>query len=157
MEEHKGCGGHDHDHDHDHGHHHHEENINIRAAVVHVIGDMLQSIGVIIASILIYFYPEAQIADPICTYLFSILVIITTIPVFKACLQVLMEQVPTGINAKSLKEKVEKIDYVETVDDFHVWALAGGKNFMTCHIKLVEGQQCQTKEVYSKVQKILES
>jgi len=82
---------HDHDHDHDH-HHHHEENINIRAAVVHVIGDMLQSIGVIIASVLIYFYPEAKIADPICTYIFSILVIITTVPVFKSCMQVLMEQ-----------------------------------------------------------------
>lgn len=84
---------HDHDHDHDHDHHHyHEENINIRAAVVHVIGDMLQSIGVIIASVLIYFYPEAKIADPICTYIFSILVIITTVPVFKSCMQVLMEQ-----------------------------------------------------------------
>jgi len=41
---------------HDH-HHHHEENINIRAAVVHVIGDMLQSIGVIIASVVIWIYP----------------------------------------------------------------------------------------------------
>tara|TARA_B110000285_G_scaffold227998_1_gene290249 strand:- start:435 stop:863 length:429 start_codon:yes stop_codon:yes gene_type:complete len=49
-------GGHDHgdDHGHDHGHSH--ENLNINAAVVHVIGDMLQSIGVIIASLLIYIF-----------------------------------------------------------------------------------------------------
>jgi zinc transporter 2 len=44
-------------HHHHHKHHAEEENINIRAAVVHVIGDMLQSIGVIIASVLIYFWP----------------------------------------------------------------------------------------------------
>ena len=83
-----------------HHHHHHaeeEENINIRAAVVHVIGDMLQSIGVIIASVLIYIWPETKSADPICTYLFSILVIFTTIPVFKDCIRILMESKPKGI------------------------------------------------------------
>lgn len=82
-----------------HVHHHHaeEENINIRAAVVHVIGDMLQSIGVIIASVLIYVWPNMKPADPICTYLFSILVIITTIPVFKDCMRILMESKPKTI------------------------------------------------------------
>ena len=66
-------------------------NINIRAAVVHVIGDMLQSIGVIIAAILITIDSDFKIADPICTYLFSILVIFTTIPVFRDCMRILME------------------------------------------------------------------
>ena len=47
-----GCSGH-----HGHSHGHEETNINIRAAVVHVIGDMLQSIGVIIAALAIYLYP----------------------------------------------------------------------------------------------------
>merc|ERR1712195_207253 len=61
-------------HDHGAGGHSHE-NLNISAAVVHVIGDMLQSVGVILASILIYIFgPSWSIADPICTYLFSIIV-----------------------------------------------------------------------------------
>jgi cation diffusion facilitator family transporter len=95
---------------HDHGHHHHEEtNINIRAAVVHVIGDMLQSIGVIIAALLIYLWPEARLADPICTYLFSILVIITTVPVFKDCMRIMMESQPKEVNNRELKEKLMTI------------------------------------------------
>lgn len=52
-------GGHDHDHaghDHGHDHGHSHENLNISAAVIHVIGDMLQSVGVIIASALIYVF-----------------------------------------------------------------------------------------------------
>ena len=108
--------GHDHGHSHgggcSHGHSHEETNINIRAAVVHVIGDMLQSIGVIIAALLIFFYPEAKIADPICTYLFSILVIITTIPVFKDCMRIIMECQPKEINNRELKEKLMKINQV---------------------------------------------
>ena len=83
-----------------------EENINIRAAVVHVVGDMLQSIGVIIASIIIKYDPSASIADPICTYLFSILVIVTTIPVFKDCLRVLMESSPQEVNVLEMKSKI---------------------------------------------------
>ena len=106
---------HDHDHDHDiehshkhsHKHSHHEEeaeNINIRAAVVHVIGDLLQSIGVIIAALLIYYDEDYQIADPICTYVFSILVMFTTVPVFKSCMNVLMEQEPIGFDSETIKE-----------------------------------------------------
>ena len=44
--------------------------INIRAAFVHVLGDLMQSVGVFIASLLIYFKPEWKIADPICTFCF---------------------------------------------------------------------------------------
>lgn len=107
-------GNHSHSHSHGtggcSGHHHHEEtNINIRAAVVHVIGDMLQSIGVIIAATLIYLYPETKLADPICTYLFSIIVIFTTIPVFKDCMNILMEGQPKEVNNVDLKNKIKQI------------------------------------------------
>lgn len=59
-----------------------KENINIRAAIVHLIGDLLQSVGVIIAAIVVITKPEWKIIDPICTYLFSLLTLATTIPVF---------------------------------------------------------------------------
>ena len=68
-----------------------EENINIRAAIIHIMGDMLQSIGVICASFIIYIWPEAKIADPICTYLFTILVLCSTVPVSIDCVKILME------------------------------------------------------------------
>lgn len=57
--------------------------MNVRAAFVHILGDLLQSIGVIIAAIIIYIYPEHTIVDPICTFIFSILVMFTTVPIVK--------------------------------------------------------------------------
>lgn len=91
------------------GHPRQETNINIRAAVVHVIGDMLQSIGVIIAAILIDIWPEAKVADPICTYLFSILVMMTTIPVFRDCMRILMEVQPNAIDSDHLRQDVLEV------------------------------------------------
>lgn len=61
--------------------------------MIHVIGDTVQSIGVIIAALVIYFDPDLKLADPICTFIFAILVIFTTVPVVKDCVRVLMEGV----------------------------------------------------------------
>jgi Co/Zn/Cd efflux system component len=63
---------------------------------------MLMSIGVIIASVIIYINPDYKIADPICTYLFSIIVCFTTIPVFKDCIRVMMEGTPENIDVETL-------------------------------------------------------
>ena len=71
-----------------------EENLNVRAAIIHMVGDMIQSAGVIIAAVIIYVKPDWEIADPICTFLFSILVMITTIPIFIDCMRFLMESSP---------------------------------------------------------------
>ena len=68
------------------------------SAYLHVLGDMLMSVGVIIAAAIIYLKPEYKIADPICTYLFSVIVCFTTVPVFKECIFVLLEGTPESID-----------------------------------------------------------
>lgn len=80
-----GCTLHQHGHSHGSGS---DVNINVRAAYIHVIGDFLQSFGVFIASLVIYFVPGWQLADPICTFLFSILVLLTTFTIMKDALLV---------------------------------------------------------------------
>jgi zinc transporter 2 len=100
---------HDHEHDHDEEGHAHikkdkkkvkeHKNINVESAYLHVLGDMLMSVGVIIAATMIYFNPHLAMADPICTYLFSVMICVTTIPVFKNCINVIMEATPKEINS----------------------------------------------------------
>lgn len=77
-------------------------NINVTSAYLHVLGDLLMSVGVIIASVIIYFKPEWRIADPLCTFLFSIIVVFTTIPVIKECTFVLLEGSPDSIDVEDL-------------------------------------------------------
>ena len=105
-----GCGLHQHAHGHSHGgdekekgdtrhkgHSHdvkiegHKENINVKAAFIHVIGDFVQSIGVFIAALIIFFKPEWKIIDPICTFIFSVLVLCTTLTILRNTMNVLME------------------------------------------------------------------
>lgn len=67
------------------------EDINLRAAFIHVIGDLIQSIGVLIASAVIWYNEEWKIMDPVCTILFSIVVLISTIYICRDIILILME------------------------------------------------------------------
>ena len=58
------------------------------------------------AAIIIYFRPEWKIADPITTFVFAILVLVTTVPVSIECVKILMEYSPSNLDAKELYEKI---------------------------------------------------
>lgn len=109
--------------------------MNMRAAVIHIMGDMVQSIGVISAAVIIKVRPEWQIADPICTYVFSVLVMLTTVPIFLECTHIIMEGTTSEIDVAELYNEIVQLDTVQEVHDFHCWSLAGGKHIMTCHIR----------------------
>lgn len=111
------------------------DNINVEAAFLHVLGDMIMSVGVVIAGVLIYFFPSWQFIDPLCTYIFSVIVIVTTVPVMRECTHVLMEGTPSIVDADKLLQDLEEAEGVEEVHDFHVWSISVGKLSLTCHIQ----------------------
>ncbi|XP_013393812.1 zinc transporter 2 isoform X2 [Lingula anatina] len=116
--------------------HTHDENINVRAAFIHVLGDLLQSIGVLIASYIIYFKPEWKIADPICTFLFSVLVLFTTISVMKDAVYVLMEATPRNIDFKAVKQSFLEIPGAREVHNLRIWSLTTSKLALAVHIAI---------------------
>ncbi|XP_047487937.1 zinc transporter 2-like isoform X1 [Penaeus chinensis] len=147
---HMGQGGHGHSHGGlgGHGHSHgrrpsraqgnepQSSNINVRAAFIHVLGDLIQSIGVLIAAYVIRYYPQYKIADPICTFIFSVLVIITTLPILKDLTHVLMEGTPQGVDYASVSANLTALPGVKMVHSLNVWALTLDKNACAVHIAI---------------------
>lgn len=111
-----------------------KENLNLRAAIVHMVGDMVQSTGVIVAALIIYIKPDWTIADPICTFLFSILVMITTVPIFRDCMRHLMETSPDDIDTAELYNAIKSLPFVHKINDFHLWTLSEDKPIFTAQI-----------------------
>ncbi|CAH3143731.1 unnamed protein product [Pocillopora meandrina] len=129
-----------------------EENVNVRAAFIHVLGDFLQSIGVFIAALLIWFKPSWAIADPICTFVFSLIVLGTTLAILKDALIVLMEGVPKGLNFHILKASLLDIPGVLAVHDLHVWSLTVGTTAIAVH--LVIDDSCSSQAVLEEASRI---
>jgi len=92
------------------------------------------SVGVIIAAFIIYFFPSWNIADPICTYLFSVIIAFTTKPIFEECIFVLLEGTPSSINIEQLEEDLLNVAGVSEIHDFHVWAISVNKFSLSAHL-----------------------
>jgi len=143
LHEHGHSHGHSHDHDHDHetgstssGHDEESGNVNVRAAFIHVIGDLLQSLGVLTAAFIIYFKPEYKIADPVCTFLFSVLVLITTFAILRDTMIVIMEGSPVGVKYNVVNEKLLEIPGVTAVHDLRIWSLTLNQAVMSAHLAI---------------------
>ncbi|XP_022914999.1 proton-coupled zinc antiporter SLC30A2-like [Onthophagus taurus] len=128
---------------HHHGHSHtmdnkkhSDENINVRAAFIHVVGDFLQSFGVFLAALVIYFKPEYRLIDPICTFIFSVIVLITTFNIIKDTLQVLMEGIPKGIDFNDVMGIFLEIEGVKRVHNLRIWALSLDKLALSAHLAI---------------------
>ncbi|XP_050437611.1 zinc transporter 2-like isoform X1 [Adelges cooleyi] len=141
---------HQHSHSHDHGSHSHGEqgasrsNINVRAAYIHVLGDVIQSLGVLVAAAVIYYRPDWKIVDPICTFMFSILVLITTFNILRDTMIVLMEGMPKGVNFVDVLETFMSIDGVVRVHNLRVWALSPDKIALAAHLAVKPGVSTTT-------------
>ncbi|CAH0695548.1 unnamed protein product [Spodoptera exigua] len=122
-----------------HTHAHAQENINVRAAFIHVLGDFLQSAGVLIAAIVIYFQPSWSLVDPICTFLFSVLVLITTFNIIKDTLLVLMEGSPRGVDFQEVANTFLSLPGVVRVHNLRMWALSLDKTALSAHLAIRTG------------------
>ncbi|GBP97573.1 Zinc transporter 2 [Eumeta japonica] len=135
---------------------HSHENINVRAAFIHVLGDFLQSFGVLVAAIVIYFKPSWDLVDPICTFLFSILVLLTTFNIIKDALLVLMEGSPRGLDFQDVANTFLSIPGVVRVHNLRMWALSLDKTALAAHLAIRPGMSPQevldeaTRQVHDK-------
>ncbi|XP_014380909.1 zinc transporter 8 [Alligator sinensis] len=119
-------------------------NASVRAAFVHAIGDLFQSISVLISALIIFFKPEYKIADPICTFVFSFFVLATTITILRDILLILMEGTTKVFNYDAVKEKILAVDKVQSIHNLHLWSLTMNQAILSAHVataNTVDSQQ----------------
>ncbi|XP_049331432.1 uncharacterized protein slc30a8 isoform X3 [Astyanax mexicanus] len=120
-----------------------QENASVRAAFVHVIGDLLQSISVLVSALIIFFRPEYKMADPICTFLFSLFVLGTTFTIMRDILVVLMEGTPAGVDYREVRERLLSVKGVKAVHNLHIWALTMNQAVLSAHVAIDDATEPQ--------------
>ncbi|KAJ4807565.1 zinc transporter [Rhynchospora pubera] len=115
-----------------------KRDINVHSAYLHVLGDSIQSVGVMIGGAVIWYKPEWKIVDLVCTLIFSVIVLITTIKMLRDILEVLMESTPREIDATKLEEGLCQLEGVVAVHELHIWAITVGKVLLACHVNITK-------------------
>ncbi|MFC0016059.1 MULTISPECIES: cation diffusion facilitator family transporter [Allobacillus] len=109
-----------------------EENLNLRAAFLHVLGDLLGSVGAIVAALLILFFGWGW-ADPLASVLVALLILISGYRVTKDSFHVLMEGTPKNVDLEEIIQTIEDVQGVHSIHDLHVWSITSGQNALSCH------------------------
>ncbi|SFL55254.1 cation diffusion facilitator family transporter [Salibacterium qingdaonense] len=123
-----------------------EDNLNLRAAFLHVIGDLLGSVGAIAAGLLIFFFNWGW-ADPFASVIVAILITISGIRVVRESIHVLMEGSPKNIDIHQVQQTIETQPEIQSIHDLHVWNITSEQIILSCHAvvsgdySLREGQQ----------------
>lgn len=110
-----------------------EHNLNVRSAFLHVLGDMLGSVGAIAAGLLIYFF-NWNLADPIASVIVAILIVISGWRVTKDSIHILMEGSPANIDTDKVKKGMADMPGVIEVHDLHVWCITSEFTALSCHV-----------------------
>jgi len=119
-------------------------NINVRAAFIHVLGDLIQSVGVLLAALVILWNESWSVVDPICTLLFSVIVVSTTVYIIRDALVVLLEGRPSNIDFRVVFDALENVDGVRKVHDLRIWALTMNKLAISVHLEIAPDAMAQT-------------
>lgn len=115
------------------------ENINMRGAYLHVISDMLGSVGTIIAALLIMFFHFGW-ADPLASIIVAILVLRSGYKVSQSSIHILMEGTPDNVSIEKITEEIQTTDGVESIHDLHIWTITSNLNALSCHVVVAENR-----------------
>ncbi|NOQ27699.1 MAG: cation diffusion facilitator family transporter [Bacteroidales bacterium] len=107
-------------------------NLNVKAAYLHLIGDTLSSVGVIIGAILIY-YLEIYWIDPLLTVIIGLVIIKATWSILKETIDILMQASPAGLDLEKIQDELEKHSEIKNIHHIHAWSLSDNIIHFQCH------------------------
>lgn len=123
-------GGHQHEHD---EHEHEQEDMNVKSAFLHVVGDAVSSVGVIVAAGIIWFTGWYWV-DVLASILIGVIILLGSWRVLRPTLHLLMEGVPEGLDLHRIGTTLTAPAAVREVHDLHVWSLCAGHVALSAHV-----------------------
>jgi cobalt-zinc-cadmium efflux system protein len=109
--------------------------LNTRAALIHVIGDLVSSLAALIAGAVIYF-TDWVLVDPILSIVIAVLILVTTLRLLRDTLHVLMEGVPSAVDLQEIGNTLAALRGVATVHDLHVWSIGSDRAALSAHVEI---------------------
>jgi len=110
-----------------------QHNINVRAAYLHVVGDLLGSIGVIISGVILWLTGFNPI-DPIVTIVFTTAILFSSAKIIRQSLSVLMESTPEGIDPTAVGKTLASLEGVKEIHDLHIWTASTHGVVLSVHL-----------------------
>lgn len=143
------------DHDHKSGAAHEKEDLNLHSAYLHVLGDALSSIGVIIAGLAIWL-TGAMWIDPLVSILIGAIIAISCYRVLRQATHILLEGTPEGVSIPDIATAITNVNGVADVHDLHIWNICSGHISLSTHVALTPDGCNDQPGILNEIRRVLQ-
>src|SRR5512133_3378712 len=128
--------------------------LNLRSAFVHLMGDVLSTIGAVIAGVIIYF-TNANWLDPLVSVLIGFLILYNAWGILRDAVDILLEATPRDVNIRNMVNDITQLDGVLGVHDLHVWSLTQNLRTMSAHILTEDVSVSAGAEIQNRINELV--
>jgi cobalt-zinc-cadmium efflux system protein len=116
-----------------------KNNLNVRAAFVHMTGDALSAVAVLVAGFVVH-QTGWEYADPLVSVLIAAFILYSSWGIVREATDILLEGTPKGLDVAAMVEAMSGVSQVQSVHDVHVWTVSDGMNFLSCHVEVEDSR-----------------
>ncbi len=132
-----------------------EENLNIRAAYLHLIGDALTSVAVIVGAVCIWLF-QVYWVDPLVTVLISIYIFVHTFKILKESVGILMQFAPPEIDQQEIVKVLQAMPEIRNIHHIHLWRLDDDRIYFEAHLVLAKNHPVsETHDITARAKQLL--
>ncbi len=132
-----------------------KHNINVRAAYLHLLGDTISSVAVIIGALFIYFFGFYWM-DPLITFIVGLYILKETWMVLSQAVGILMQGTPGDLDLSKVKDALESLPEIDNIHHVHAWNLNDNEIHFECHVDLNDDiRVSQTEKIKDRIHEIL--
>jgi cobalt-zinc-cadmium efflux system protein len=133
---------------------HDHDDLNTRSAFLHVVGDALSSVGVIVAGLIILIAGWTWV-DPLASVLIAAIILISSWRVLRDALHILVEGAPGNLTVSQVAKAMETVPGVGRVHDLHMWTIGPGFAALSAHVVMADQALSDTQEVADELKHML--
>jgi cobalt-zinc-cadmium efflux system protein len=127
----------------------------MRSAYLHMVGDALAGVGVVIAGLIIWF-TGSSIADPVVSLIIGALILYSSRGIWVEAVATLMEAAPPGVDVSAIRQAVQSVAGVKDLHCLHTWVLGSGVTACSCHVTIAPEYEASSQNVLKSVVDTLE-
>jgi len=132
----------------------HSDDINLRGAYLHVLGDLLASVGVVIAAGLIALTGQ-YIFDPVISVMIGLLILFSGLRLGRESVHILLEGVPRGVDIREVADAITGLEEVVSVHHIHAWSLCSNYTAISAHVLTTAEEWQEQRQVHLTVERAL--
>ena len=131
-----------------------KDDLNLRSAFLHLMGDVLSTIGAVVAGVIIRF-TGAQWVDPLVSMLIGLLILWNAWGIVRESVQILMESTPKDIDIEAMLADIRAVEGVRGVHDLHVWSITHSLRTLSAHIMTDDVTVSQGARIQNAIAQVL--